>query len=170
MILKLLRDDTRGAALVEASVTIPVFLVLMFGLVQAGLLLWTKAGLQHGVEVATRCASVNYSAYRLGSPVSTAPSCFGVAPTTVCGSTASPPPACDSASATPYIKNYALQHSFGLVPSVSHFTVTPTLPTAGGLCPTNIGYVVTASAPYNLINYIFSVTLTATSKFSISCN
>jgi Flp pilus assembly protein TadG len=160
MILKLLRDDTRGATLLEFTVTIPVFLLLMFGLIQTGLLLWTKAGLQHGVEVATRCASVNYSAYRLGLSTS----CFivdgaAVAPSTVIADTTNT-----------YIQKYAAQNSFGLVPSLSSFTVTPTLPTTGGRCPTTVGYVVAASAPYNLINYIFSVTLTATSKFSITCS
>ena len=88
MILKLLRDDTRGAALVEFTVTIPFFLLLTFGLIQAGLLLWTQAGLQHGVEVATRCASVNYSANQLGlntscftDPVSGHPTPTEVSPT-----------------------------------------------------------------------------------------
>src|SRR5262245_23423509 len=116
MIVRLIRDDTWGGALVEFTVTVPFFLALMFGLVQAGLLLWTKAGLQHGVEVATRCASVNYSANQLGPPVSTTPSCFvslsdpttRVAPSTVCGA----PPGCDSTTATPYVKIYALQNSF----------------------------------------------------------
>jgi hypothetical protein len=151
MILKLLRDDTRGATLVEFTVTLPFFLLLMFGLIQAGLLLWTKAGLQHGVEVATRCAGVNYSALQLGLNTS----CFPVAPSAVTNRT---------------IQDYAVANSLGLVPSFSSFTVTPTLPTPGDPCPTDIGYTVTASAPYNLINYIFSVTLTATSKFSITCN
>src|SRR5262249_6106979 len=151
MIVRLIRDDTWGGTLVEFTATIPLFLSLMFGLVQAGLLLWTKAGLQHGVELATRCASVNYSAYRLGLSTS----CFivdgaAVAPSTVIADTTNT-----------YIMKYAAQHSFGLVPSYGSFTVTPTLPTAG-LCPTNLGYVVTASAPYNLIGYIFSLTLTAT--------
>ena len=50
MILKQLRDDTRGAVLVEFTVTVPFFLLLTFGLIQAGLLLWTQSGLQHGVE------------------------------------------------------------------------------------------------------------------------
>ena len=50
MILKQLRDDTRGAVLVEFSVTIAFFLLLTFGLIQAGLLLWTKSAMQHGVE------------------------------------------------------------------------------------------------------------------------
>ena len=156
MILKLLRDDTRGAAIVEFTVTLPFFLLLMFGLIQAGLLLWTQAGLQHGVEVATRCASVNYSANRLGA------TSFRRAQLLWCGT--------DAPSPTTPSQQYAVDNSFGLVPSFSSFTVTPTLPTPGGPCPTNIGYVVTASAPYNLINYIFSVTLTATSKFSITCS
>ena len=167
MILKLIRDDTRGNALLEFSVTVPFFLVLMFGLVQVGLLLWTKAGLQHGVEMATRCASVNYSANQLGLNTS----CFfidnaAVSPSTACGGS----PGCNSDIVTPNIKKYALQSSYGLVPSISHFTVTQTLPVAGSPCPTNVGYVVTASAPYNLMNFIFPVTLTATSKFSINCS
>ena len=62
MKLKQMRDDTRGNALVEFTVTFPFFLALMFGLVQAGLLLYTQNGLQHGVEMAARCASVNYAA------------------------------------------------------------------------------------------------------------
>src|SRR5262249_8268100 len=99
--------------------------------------------------------SVNYSALRLGAPVSGVPSCFGVAPTEV---------------TTRTIQDYAVAHSFGLVPSFSSFTVTPTLP-PGGVCSTNtIGYMVTATAPYNLINYIFSFTHTAKSKFSITCS
>ena len=169
MILKLLRD-MRGATLVEFSVTLPLFLVLMFGLLQAALLLWTQAGLQHGVEVATRCASVNYSANQLGSPVATTPSCFGVTPSTVCGS----PPGCDIGTATPYIQAYALQNSFGLVPTNTVFNVQEYAPVSGQPCPINVGtnasYLVTASAPYNLLNYIFSLTLTARSQFSISCS
>src|SRR5215472_15804351 len=102
MIIRLVRDDTYGAALVEFTVTIPVFLLLVFGRIQAGLLLWTKAGLQHGVEVATRCASVNYSALRFGPPVSDVPSCFGVAP---------------SAVTIRNMQDYAVANSFGLVPS-----------------------------------------------------
>ena len=114
MILKLLRDDTRGAALVEFTVTLPFFLLLTFGLIQAGLLLWTQAGLQHGVEVATRCASVNYSANQIGLNTS----CFAC-PVAMCTERPSP---------NDIIKQYAIDHSFGLVPSFNNFTVTPTPP------------------------------------------
>jgi Flp pilus assembly protein TadG len=147
MIVKLIRDDTWGASLVEFSVTFPLFLLLMFGLVQVGLLLFTQAGLQHGVEVAARCASVNYAANQVGLNQS----CFAVAPNTVTNTT---------------IQQYAAQNSWGIVPSSSSFTVTP--PTGGGLCGTNKRYVVTVTHTYNLINYIFSVPLTAASCFPIS--
>jgi hypothetical protein len=163
MKLKLIRDDTRGAALVEFTFTFPFFLLLMFGLVQAGLLLYTQAGLQHGVEMAARCASVNYSANQLGlntscltDPVSGAPT-----PSTVVGNTT-------------YIQQYAAQNSWGIVPSSGFRVNPPPQAIAGGTgqCGTTsgspAGYVVSVSHLYNLINYIFSVTLTAQSCFPIN--
>jgi Flp pilus assembly protein TadG len=158
MKLKQIRDDTRGNALVEFTVTFPIFLLLMFGLAQAGLLLYAQSALQHGVEMAARCASVNYAANKLGLNQS----CFTVggvalAPSTVTTST---------------IEQYAAENSFGLIKPVStNFRAILTPPPSGGnvLCPTNIGYLVTGRIGYNLINYIFSVTLTAESNFPISC-
>jgi Flp pilus assembly protein TadG len=157
MKLKQISDDTRGNALVEFTVTVPFFLLLMFGLVQAGLLLYAQSALQHGVEMAARCASVNYAANKLGLNQS----CF------IVGGTAVAP----SAVTTSTIQQYAAENSFGFHPVYTWFNVNLTPPpTAGNVqCPTNIGYQVTASIPYNLINYIFSVTLTGTSNFPISC-
>ena len=108
MILKQLRDDTRGAALVEFTVTIPFFLLLTFGLIQAGLLLWTQAGLQHGVEVAARCASVNYSANQMG-----------LTHKLLWRGTNDRPSPIDT------IKQYAVDNSCGLVPSISHVYRNP---------------------------------------------
>ena len=163
MKLKQIRDDTRGNTLVEFSITFPFFLLLTFGLVQAGLLLYTQNGLQHGVEVAARCASVNYSANQLGLNTSclTDPTSGVPTPSTVVGNTT-------------YIQQYAAQNSWGIVPS-SGFTVNaPTTAGGTGQCGTDSfgnsipGYVVSVSHLYNLINYIFSVTLTATSCFPIN--
>jgi Flp pilus assembly protein TadG len=148
MIVKLIRDDTRGSVLVEFTLTMTLLLLLMFGLVQAGLLLWTQSGLQHGVERAARCASVNYSANQLGLTQS----CFAVAPNAVTDTT---------------IQQYAAQSSWGIVPASSSFTVHSP-PAASAKCGTDPGYVVTVSPTYNLINYLFSVTLTATSCFPIN--
>jgi Flp pilus assembly protein TadG len=145
---KQLWDDARGSSLVEFTVTVPLFLLLMFGLVQAGLLLFTQTGLQHGVEAAARCASVNYSANQLGL----SQSCFSVAPSTVTTST---------------IRTYAQQHSWGINPSSATFTVTGGSPTTN-TCGTTPGYKVSASYPYNVINYIFNLTLSAQSCFPIN--
>ena len=132
------------------------FMLLTFGLVQAGLLLYTQLGLQHGVEVAARCASVNYSANQL----TLSQSCFvvdgaAVAPATVIADTTNT-----------YVKKYAAQNSWGLVPDYSQFTVT--MSNSSAECGANWGYLVRVAYPYNLIHYIFSVRLTATSCFPIN--
>ena len=51
--------DVRGAAAIEFGLTAPFFFVAVFGIVNAGVVLWTQLGLQHGTEMASRCASVN---------------------------------------------------------------------------------------------------------------
>jgi len=59
MSLYQLSRDERAAAAVEFALTAPVFFALLFGMLQVGLVLWTQLGLQHGAEMAARCASVN---------------------------------------------------------------------------------------------------------------
>src|SRR6476620_485714 len=51
--------EVSGSVAAEFGLTAPYFLVAVFGIVNAGLLLWTQLGLQHGVEMAARCGSVN---------------------------------------------------------------------------------------------------------------
>jgi Flp pilus assembly protein TadG len=52
-------DDERGTSAIEFAITAPAFFLLLFGLIETGLLLWTKVGLQHGSERAARCATIN---------------------------------------------------------------------------------------------------------------
>jgi Flp pilus assembly protein TadG len=157
MTLKQLWDDTRGSALVEFTVAASLFLLLTFGLLQAGLLLYTQAGLQHGVEAAARCASVNYSANQLGL----SQSCFVVS-----GSAIAP-----SSVTTSNIKQYAQQNSWGInaaTDNLSYFSVTGGSPTTN-TCGTTPGYLVSANYPYSVMNYLFfNVTLTAKSCFPIN--
>jgi Flp pilus assembly protein TadG len=54
--------DNGGATAVEFAITAPVFFVLLFGILEGGLLVWTQIGLQHGAEAAARCASINSTA------------------------------------------------------------------------------------------------------------
>lgn len=58
----MLRMDTRGGALIEFGLLLPLFVLLLVGIMQVGQLMWTQAALQHAVDLAARCASVNTTA------------------------------------------------------------------------------------------------------------
>jgi Flp pilus assembly protein TadG len=62
MSLKRILFDQRGASAIEFAMVAPLFFALVFGVVEGGLLLWTQLGLQHGSQVAARCASLNPTA------------------------------------------------------------------------------------------------------------
>ncbi len=51
--------DQQGASAVEFALIAPVFFLFVFGIIAFGLLFWTQVGLQHGAEMAARCASIN---------------------------------------------------------------------------------------------------------------
>ncbi len=51
--------DERGTSLIEFALTAPVFVLLLTGVVECGVLLWTQLGLQHGVDMAARYAAIN---------------------------------------------------------------------------------------------------------------
>jgi len=67
MRVKKIRRDERGASAVEFAMTAPVFFALLFGIIDGGLLLWTQLGLQHGAEMAARCAGIYKSTTTCGS-------------------------------------------------------------------------------------------------------
>jgi Flp pilus assembly protein TadG len=54
-----LARSTSGLAAAEFAMLLPVFLGLVLGLIQVGQIFWTQTALQHAVEMAARCASVN---------------------------------------------------------------------------------------------------------------
>ena len=51
--------DNSGASAVEFGITAPLFFMLLVGVVQGAMMLWTQLGLQQGVEMGARCASVD---------------------------------------------------------------------------------------------------------------
>ena len=55
---KFVRDES-GTTALEFALTAPVFFLFIFGIIEIGLLLWTQIGIQHGAEMAARCASIN---------------------------------------------------------------------------------------------------------------
>ena len=52
-------QDERGTTAIEFALTAPAFFAFIFGISACGMLFWTQVGLQHGVEMAARCASIN---------------------------------------------------------------------------------------------------------------
>jgi Flp pilus assembly protein TadG len=48
-----------GATAVEFAITLVVFALMLVAIAEGGLVMWTQAALQHGVEMAARCASIN---------------------------------------------------------------------------------------------------------------
>ena len=59
--MKLVRicHDQQGASAVEFALIAPVFFLFIFGIIAFGIMFWTQVGLQHGAEMAARCASIN---------------------------------------------------------------------------------------------------------------
>jgi Flp pilus assembly protein TadG len=52
-------SDQRGVTAVEFSLILPALLLLLFGIVEFGRLLWTQSALHYAVEEAARCATVD---------------------------------------------------------------------------------------------------------------
>jgi Flp pilus assembly protein TadG len=44
---------------VEFAITAPAFFAIIFLVIEGSLLMWTQVGLQHGAEMAARCATIN---------------------------------------------------------------------------------------------------------------
>jgi Flp pilus assembly protein TadG len=55
---KLIRDES-GTTALEFALTAPAFFLFIFSIIQIGLMMWTQIGMQHGAEMAARCASIN---------------------------------------------------------------------------------------------------------------
>lgn len=60
--LRRLWADRSGASALEFGLLLPVFVPLLFGIIQLGQLFWTQTALQHAVEMAARCATINSTA------------------------------------------------------------------------------------------------------------
>ena len=55
--LALVRDK-KGLAAIEFAMTLPMFAILIVGIAQCGLALWYQFGIEHGSEMAVRCATI----------------------------------------------------------------------------------------------------------------
>src|SRR6476660_4948679 len=103
MKIQQLYRDERGAALIEFTLMLPLWLSLTFGIVQAGLMLWAQIGLQHGVELAARCASLSDMAINVGlDPAANPTPCYTIKNNATANAST--------------VKSYAASNSCGLNP------------------------------------------------------
>ena len=144
---RLFSCNTAGSAAVEFALTVPVLLLLLFGTIEFGRLLWTQNSIQYAVEQAARCAAM------------------GQTP----GATA-----CTTAGAT---QTFAASQVHGYTVASTAFTVayqcTPTPSvgcTACGVASTK-GVLVSASVPFtpllsssSLLPFESSLSITLTGK------
>ena len=88
-------QDCRGATAVETAIALPVLLILIFGVIEVGFMLWTQVSLNFAVEQAARCGALH----------------FGVQNATVCKTAAT-------------IQSYAVAQAVGLPNlAAANFTV-----------------------------------------------
>lgn len=55
-----------GVTAIEYALLLPILLVLVFGIIDAGRVIWTQATLDHAAEAAARCGAVD--AVKCGTP------------------------------------------------------------------------------------------------------
>jgi Flp pilus assembly protein TadG len=74
--------NSDGTAAIEFALTSTAFIMLLIGIVEGGLALWTQIGIQHGAEMAARCATVNKTTCGSDSAIQTyaASESFGISP------------------------------------------------------------------------------------------
>jgi Flp pilus assembly protein TadG len=149
MIRRLLRDES-GGEIVENTITMGVFLLLTMGITQAGLIMWSFTGIQHGVQMAARCASVSDAAIAAGlDPATTGDN-------TPCYSTDSQG-ASNNAST---VKTYAASNSWGMDPPSSTFSI------GSVSCASTANTVQATNYNINLMKYLLSVTITPQSCYA----
>jgi Flp pilus assembly protein TadG len=61
MTSKTLFKDRGGTSAVEFALTLPLFILMIFGVWQIGYGMWAQFAIQHGAEMAARCMAVNQS-------------------------------------------------------------------------------------------------------------
>jgi Flp pilus assembly protein TadG len=59
--MKRFYNDDCGVTAIEFAMTAPLFMLLLFGIIQVSLALFTQLGIAHGAALAARCASLTPS-------------------------------------------------------------------------------------------------------------
>jgi hypothetical protein len=143
--------DEQGSVIVENTITMLVFVLLTMGITQAGLIMWSFTGIQHGVQMAARCASVSDAAIAAGVD-------FATATYAPCYNTGRQG-ATHNAST---VKAFAASNSWGMDPPSSTFSV------GSVSCASPANTVMASNYNINLMHFLLSVTITPQSCYASS--
>jgi len=69
--LRGLGRDTSGTSLIEFAVLLPVFVAMVFGMIDLGRMFWVQTAMQHAAEMAARCATINTGSCGTASQIQT---------------------------------------------------------------------------------------------------
>jgi Flp pilus assembly protein TadG len=141
MIRRFIRDE-HGSAIVENTITMLVFVLLTMGITQAGLIMWSFVGLEHGVEMAARCASVSDAAIDAGLDWTSATYQYCYTTNTK-----------GASHHTSTVKAYAASKSWGIGVASSAFSPPPSSGSCASPSPSN---QVSSSYSMTLMHYLFS--------------
>jgi Flp pilus assembly protein TadG len=113
------RRNIDGTTAVEFAITAPVFFMVLFGIIECGRLMWTQLGLQHAVEMAARCASINKTLCSTSNDIKVfaVQQTYGVAPPVSTFTTSTPGNGCGNQVNASYTYQYVSTY-FG-TPSVT---------------------------------------------------
>ena len=117
-LVRRLRGDARGQGLLEFSLVLPLFLSLIFGIVDVGRVIWAQDSLAHAAREAARYASVHG-----GWPLTSCPTGpnLGITPATGC-----PTWTPDSKEPTRIqARGFATAAGASVTVTVCYFTTTP---------------------------------------------
>jgi len=80
---RVIKDKT-GTAAIEFAMTSWVYVMLLMAIIEGSFALWIQAGIQHGSEMAARCASVDHNTCASTSAIQTyaAAQSYGLNPPT----------------------------------------------------------------------------------------
>ena len=99
-----------GTTAVETALVLPAFILMLFGVIEGGLIFWTQATLQSAVEAAARCAAVNTTQCGSTSAIQTYAAAQATGITVSSGSFSVTQPSCGYLVSISYSYNFILSY------------------------------------------------------------
>lgn len=143
--------DEDGGVILENVITMWVFLLFTLGITQAGLIMWSAVGIQHGVQMAARCASVSDASIAAGVD-------FATATYAPCYNTGTQ----GAGNNVAKVRTFAASNSWGTGVPSSAFTPSNG---ASGACAAPYNKVTSSYLP-RLMNFLFAPNLSPLSCYA----